>query len=358
MPSNAFNTLLAVVQDVKLWITPSSQTYAQIPRPNQSTVAVPLWSEEFFTHCLAKFHFQNFPAAITYNTVLRTLDENAQAQPRETRQSTHLRAAATKIGYEIDLGGPSVHLTGKQWKITDGGCGLKPASSFLRPIANRPLPHPTHTEKPLPDHLRAAFGLPAPDENRGICPDPAKALGQWLELALRPDTNCPPLILTGELRDEAAEAIRQLIDPASCAMLPFPVSRNEAAWMALYNRVLAFQIFGKITEFKQNLIRELSQGRFDARLRQTDHKGPVKYEQLGRPVIITAETAPEITSNQIVIEINKCHQIPQQEVLAALFTQMVRSLRDERQAPAQIPYTANEQALQFKTAAHLAPPFP
>ena len=130
-------------------------------------------------------------------------------------------------------------------------------------------------------------------------------------------------------------------------MLPFPTGRNEAGWMVLYNRVLAFQIFGKITEFKQNIIRELSQGRFDARLRQTDHKGPVKYEQLGRPVIITAETAPEITGNQIVIEINTCHQLPQQEVLAALFTQMVRSLRDERQAPEPIPYTASHEAPQL-----------
>ena len=130
-------------------------------------------------------------------------------------------------------------------------------------------------------------------------------------------------------------------------MLPFPASRNEASWMALYYRVLAFQIFGKIIEFKQNIIRELSQSRFEARLRQTDHKGPVKYEQLGRPVIITAEIAPEITSNQIVVEINNCNPLPQQEVLAALFTQMVRSLRDERQVPKQIPYPAHPQAPQL-----------
>ncbi len=344
MPSNAYNTLLAAIQEVKLWITPSSQTYAQIPGPNQSTAAVPLWSEEFFTHCLAKFNFQNFPAAITYNTVLRTLDEKAQTQPRESRQSANLRAAATKNGYKIDLGGPSVHITGKHWTIEPSDDG-----AFLRPIGNRPLPHPTNSDKPLDDHLRTAFGL-ASDENRGICPDPAKALGQWLELALRPNTDSPLLILTGELRDEAAEAIRQLIDPATCAMLPFPTSRNQAGCMALHNRVLAFQIFGEISGYKQSIIRELSQGRFDARLRQTDHKGPVKYEQLGRPIIITAEAAPEITSNQIVIEINKCYQLPQQEVLAALFTQMVRSLCDERQAPEPIPYTAHCQTPQLATA--------
>ena len=343
MPSNAYKTLLAAVREVKLFLTPSRQTYAQLPGPSQETEAVPLWSEEFFTWCIAKFHFQNFPAPITYNTVLRTLDEQAHAQPREATQPANLRTAATKQGYEIDLGGQAIQITGKEWKIGRGH------ATFLRPIANRPLPTPTQSETELPDHLRAAFGLPAPDE-KGICPDPAKALGQWLELALRPDTHCPPLILTGELRDEAAEAIRNLIDPASCAMLPFPPSRNDAAGMALNNRVLAFQIFGAITEFKRSIIMELAQGRFDARLRQSDHKGPKHYEQLGRPVIIPAEKAPEICGNQIVIEINKCNPLPQPEVLAALFTQMVRSLRDERQAPEPIPYTVRHEATQLATA--------
>ncbi len=329
MPSNAFNTLLAVAQQAKLWITPARQTYAQLPGLNQKMVAVPLWSEDFFTWCIAKFNFQNFPAPITYNTVLRTLDETAQSQPREAVESTNLRTAATKEGYEIDLGEATVHITGKQWTVkAQPTPDDNPGSRFFRPAANHPLPHPTESQKELHDYLRAAFGLPAPDQ-KGICPDPAKALGQWLELALRPDTNCPPLILTGELRDEAAEAIRQLIDPAHCAMLPFPVNRNEAGSMALYNRVLAFQVFGTITDFKRNIITELSRGLFQARLRQTDHKGPVLYQQLGRPVIIPAEHAPEICRNQITIEIRKCDPLPQQEVLAALFDQMVRSLRDE-----------------------------
>ena len=138
MPSNAYNTLLAVAQQVKLWITPARQTYAEIP-----SGVVSLWSEEFFTWCFAQFNFQNFPASITYNKVLRALDETAQSQPREAIREINLRAAATKNGYEIDLGGPFVRLTGKQWKIKDGGPGLEPGSRFLRPIANRPLPNRT-----------------------------------------------------------------------------------------------------------------------------------------------------------------------------------------------------------------------
>ena len=325
MPSTAYNTLLAVAEQVKLWITPAHQTYAELP-----SGAVPLWSEDFFTWCIAKFNFQNFPAPITYNTVLRTLDQAAQSQPRQKTQQANLRTAATKNGYEIDLGNQSIQVTGKEWKITQHP-GPAPDDNrgkctFLRPLANRPLPPPTESEKELPDYLRAAFGIkPASPREE----DSAKALSQWLELALRPDQPCPPLILTGEFRDEAAEAIRNLIDPAACAMLPFPTGRNEAGCMALYNRVLAFQIFGTITTFRRSIITELAQGRFQARLRQADHKGPVLYQPLGRPVIITADDAPEICSNQIVIEIKKCDPLPQQEVLAALFDQMVRSLRDE-----------------------------
>ena len=321
MPSNAYNTLLAAAQQVKLWITPARQTCADLP-----SGVVPLWSEEFFTWCFTQFNFQNFPAPITYNKVLRALDETAQSQSRESTQPANLRTAATKSGYEIDLGEATVHLTGKEWKISQHPDDNQRGCHFLRPISNHPLPHPTRSEKDLPQHLRTAFGLKeaTPKED-----DQAKALSQWLELALRPDTHCPPLILTGEFRDEAAEAIRQLIDPASCAMLPFPASRNQVGWMALYNRVLAFQIFGSITEFKRTIIKELAQGLFNARLQQTDHKGPKLFQQLGRPVIITAEKAPEICRNQIVIEINKCGPLPQPELLAALFNQMVRSLRDE-----------------------------
>ena len=351
MPSTAYNSLLAVAEKVKLWITPARQTFAELP-----SGAVPLWSEEFFTWCLAKFNFQNFPAPITYNRVLRALDETAQAQPREQIQEANLRTAGTKSGYEIDLGNQSIQVTGKEWKIThDGGPGLEPGNRFIRPIASHPLPTPTHSETPLPAHLRAAFGL---KQTKSPQDDPAEALAQWLELALRPDTPCPPLILTGELRDEAATAIRQLIDPASCAMLPFPMSRNEAGWMALYNRILAFQVIGTITEFKRGIIRELSQNLFNARIRQTDHKGPKRYRQLGRPVIISIETAPEISANQIHIEIQKCAPLPQQEVLAALLNQMVRSLRNEPKPQFQPTHKAPLISLPSLAAIQAGAPIP
>ena len=346
MPSNAYTTLLTVAQQVKLWITPTRQTFAELP-----SGVVPLWSEEFFTWCYAKFNFQNFPAPITYNKMLRALDETAQAQPRETIQSSNLRAAITNDGYQIDLGSSTVHLTGKQWEIQPNQESVR----FLRPATSRQLHTPTNTETDLASHLRAAFGL---EEIKSPQDDPAKALGQWLEFALRPDTNCPPLILTGEFRDQAAEALRQLIDPASCAMLPFPTSRNEAASMALHNRVLAFQILGTITEFKRTVMRELAQGLFNARVRQTDRKGPKRYQQLGRPVIIPAEKAPAICGNQIVIEIKRCHPLPPGEVLAALFNQMVRSLRGESKSSPEPTFMEGAVLLQPCTAIEADVPGP
>ena len=333
MEPKPYNTLLAIARELKFWLTPSRQTYVQLPASHLPANAVPLWSEEFFTWCFAKFNFENFPAPITYNRVLRQIDEDARAQPRETVQPSNLRSTAVKGGYHIDLGGPVIHLTGKNWTIEGGcdrgGCGLEPA--FLRPATNHPLPTPTTSNKELLNYLRDAFA---------IAEKPAAALGQWLELALRPDTQCPTLVLTGELRDEAAEAIRNLIDPSNCAMFPFPLSRNQAGWMAVYNRVLAFPLYGKISEFKRSILKSLANGSFAIRLRQSDKKLPPLTEFLSRPVILTADQAPEICHNQITIEIKKSAPLPRQEVLAALFTQMAQSLRDEKPSPARNTFEA------------------
>lgn len=334
MQPSPHNTLLAIARQAKIWLTPAHQSYAQIPNGG----AIPLWSEEFRDWILQKLNFQTDFASITYNRVLRQLHIDAQSQPTEL---AHLRAAPVKGGYHIDLGGPVIHLTGKQWNLLP----TFDASSFHRPATSHPLPQPTQSEKELHEHLRTAFGL---DQK------PAKALGQWLELALRPDTLCPPLILSGELRDQAATAIRQLIDPGCSPMFPLPASRREANWMALYHRVLAFPIYSTLTEFKKAIIQALARGA-RLRLHQSDHKGPKLEQLIHRPVILTALTAPQICGSQIEIEINKCGPLEQQEVLAALFNQMVRSIRDERTGPEELPYTTTFAAPHGATAQPVAP---
>lgn len=328
-------------RQLKLFLTPTRQTYVQLP-----VGAVPLWSEEFRDWCFAQFNFTDFLASITYNRVLRQLDEDAKAQPRETVQPSNLRSTRAKDGYYIDLSDSVIHLTGKQWTK------LQPApdqnrAAFLRPVTSHPLPHPTDSNKELRDYLRDAFAIE--EESAG-------KLGQWLELALRPDQPCPTLVLTGELRDDAAEAIRNLIDPSACAMMPFPASRSGVGWMAQYHRVLAFPLFGKPSEFKRTILRSLANGTFATRLRQSDNKLPKLHDLLSRPVILTAEQAPTISSNQITVEIKKCGPLPRQEVLAALFTQMARSLHDENVSPSRITFEAPPSpAMQFATVKADAP---
>ena len=334
MESKPYNTLLAIAGELKLWLTPSRQTYVQLPATHLPATAVPLWSEEFFTWCFAKVNFQNFPSAITYNRALRQLDQNARCQPRQTIHPSNLRSTKAKVGYYIDLGGPVIHLTGKQWTIEDG-CGLESAHpAFLRPATKHMLPTPIASNKKLTDHLRDAFS---------IAKEPASALGQWLELALRPDQPCPTLVLTGEFRDQAAEAIRNLIDPSNCAMFPFPLNRNQMGWMAVHNRVLAFPLNGKLSEFKRSLLKSLANGRFASRLRQSDKKLSPLTEFFSRPVILTAEQAPEISPNQINIEITSCTPLPGQEVLAALLTQMVQTLREEKPSPPGIAFQFSQE---------------
>ena len=333
------NTLLGIARQAKVWLTPAHQSYALIP-----TGSVPLWSEEFRDWILQKLGFETLFASVTYNRVLRQLDQEAKSARRE---ETHLRTAPVKGGYQIDLGDSAIHLTGKGWTIKpnalahDENRGI----SFHRPATSHPLPHPTHSTTSLPDHLRSAFAL---DEK------PAHQLAQWLELALRPDTLCPPLILTGPLRNEAATAIRQLIDPETCAMFPLPTSRRDANWMALYHSVLAFQTYAPLTDFKKNILQALARGA-RLRLHQADHKGPKLEHVIHRPVILTAESAPKICGNQIEIEIKKCGTLPQQEVLAALFDQMVKSIRDEKSRPEEVPYVTTCDSLQLASAAAQSP---
>ena len=128
--------------------------------------------------------------------------------------------------------------------------------------------------------------------------------------------------------------------------------------MAVYNRVLAFPLYGKISEFKRTILKSLANGSFAIRLRQADRKLPPLTEFLSRPVIITAERAPEICHNQITIEINKCAPLPRQEVLAALFTQMTRTLREEKQSPERIGFQAPQLSATQPAPTPADAPFP
>ena len=132
------------------------------------------------------------------------------------------------------------------------------------------------------------------------------------------------------------------------------VSGSMSWRMALYHSVLAFQTCDPLTEFKKNILQALARGA-RLRLHQADHKGPKLEQVVHRPVILTAESAPKICGNQIEIEIKKCGTLPQQEVLAALFDQMVKSIRDEKSRPEEVPYVTTCDSLQLASAAAQSP---
>ena len=319
------DTLLGIARQAKAWLAPTRQSFATLP----SGAAVPLWSMEFsdwfYSALKAVDPTQHLPAPVTYNRVIRQLEDDA----RPSNSAAHLRSAPTPEGYEIDLGGPVVRLTGKQWSIEPPS-----GTAFFRHERYKPIPIPTKSAKDLPTHLSEAFQLDG---------EKSKQLAQWIELALRPDTHCPPLVLTGECRDEAAEAIRELIDPVVCPVHPMPTHSSQLRWEAPYNLVLAFQLISRLTESKLGLIKSMVRGAF-VRVIHSDKKKPHLMEMFRRPVILTAEVAPAVSRRQITLEINQSKPLPRAEVFAALLDQMVVSIRNERQAPEALAYKASASA--------------
>ena len=317
MTSAPFSTLLEIAGQVPLFLTPARQPFAKLP-----TGAVPLFSLEFHDWIYATLRAAGHSphiALTTFGRLLRSLDADLRAQPHPATEPANLRVATSPSGqYNVDLGpaGTVIKITGKQWTRTND-----PNPAFLRPIASQPILEPAATSNTsLNQHLNKAFAL---DE------DSATKLNHWLQMALRPDQPCPLLILTGPFRDEAAAAIRHLIDPTACPLLPMPASQKQMGEMAFYNSVLAFSICNQITDSRCNMIRGASQGN-GFRLPQACTQRPPQTGTLRRPVILSAGKAPQICRDQVVIEINSCLHLPEPEVLAALFNELVSTLRNEK----------------------------
>ena len=326
MTSAPFSTLLEIAGQAPLFLTPARQPFAKLP-----TGAVPLFSLEFHDWLYATLRTTGLSphiALTTFGRLLRSLDADLRAQPNPAIEPANLRVATSPSGqYNVDLGpsGDVIKITGKQWTRTSDPT----PDAFLRPIASQPILEPAASNTSLNQYLGKSFTL---DE------ESATKLNHWLQMALRPDHPCPLLILTGEFRDEAAAAIRHLIDPTACPVLPMPASQKQMGEMAFYNSVLAFSIFNEITDARCNMIRGASQGN-GFRLPQACSQRPPQTGTLRRPVILSAGKAPQICRNQIVIEINSCLDLPEAEVLAALFNALVVTLRNEKPEEQWMPHS-------------------
>ncbi len=286
-----------------------------------------------------------FPSPVTSCRILRQLDEDAHNLPHCEVHPAHLRIETTPRGYFIDLrkGADPIHLTGKNWQQEPN-----PSPAFFRPETNHTLTTPTHSNRPLNTRLIQAFDIS--EEN-------ATQLAQWLQLAMRPDQPCPLLVITGASRDEATRAIRELIDPGTCAILPLPVTQNQMGEMALFNRVLAFSMDKHLSPTKRSAVRSISQGT-GVRLRQANPHRPRISETLRRPVILSAEVAPALCRNQINIEINQTNEFTASEVLAALLDELVLTLRRESNVHLELSPSSTITLNTFMAAAYADAPIP
>ena len=286
-----------------------------------------------------------FPSPVTSCRVLRQLDEDAHHLPHVAVHPAHLGIESTPRGYFIDLkkGTDPIHLTGKHWQQEPN-----PTPAFFRPETNHTLTRPSPSKKPLNTHLSQAFDITEAH---------AAQLAHWLQLAMRPDQPCPLLIITGTHRDEATRAIRELIDPGTCAILPLPVTQNQMGEMALFNRVLAFSMDKHLSPTKRAAVRSISQGT-GVRLRQANPHRPRISETLRRPVILSAEIAPALCRNQINIEINQANQFDASQVLASLLDELVLTLRRENNVPLELSPGSTIALNTFIAAAYADAPIP
>lgn len=146
----------------------------------------------------------------------------------------HIRCAATRGGYVIDLGesgnSRAVLVTPGSWRVLDD-----PGIRFIRPESLKPLPEPVNG-----GDLAELWGLVN-------VPDPARLLVlTWLLDALRPDTPFPLLELIGEqgsAKSVTQSLLRTLIDPSTIELRSAPKNSEDVfvgagcSWLLAYDNV-------------------------------------------------------------------------------------------------------------------------
>ena len=94
--------------------------------------------------------------------------------------------------------------------------------------------------------------------------------------------------------------------------------------MAQWNSMLAFDSSPFISEKRKAALSRIRRG-VPVRVREIN-KSRTLYETIHRPILIAADAPFEIESNQINIEINRCHEAPLDELLTALLNHVVQVL--------------------------------
>ena len=302
---------------VQLFLSPSGQSHAILP----SGAATPIFSEDFFTWLVALCGSQQIdvPFGVPLANLLRKLDADAHGSnrilPAPLRTS---QPDPQTLLIDLQDNFDAVELTRKGWRLTANF-----DAPFLRPTQNIPLPPPEPPDEDLTMYLTKLFEIQA---------GPAQLLSNWLAHAFMPDAQPPILVITGEARDEAASKLRMLLDPVPQPLFPFPATTSQLGQLALTNRVLAFAAYNKLTETRKAGLNRLRKG-MPVRLKETNQRRPQIFTSISRPIIIAAESAEQISSNQLTVEINRANQGDHPKLLGALLNLVAEAFEKQNQSP-------------------------
>ena len=320
---------LEYARAAQYFLSSDHQPHAELP----SGATVPLFSEEFFTWYLESLdskHIPN-PSSSQFSYVQRQLD--AEIWSNRKIQNVHLRSATVASGvFEFDLETSTldvVRLNSHGWSIYEASY-----SHFLRPAMNYALPRPEKSPDELATHLGRNFSLDA---------DTAQTLALWLTVAMLPGQPPPILVITGTKRDEAATAIRNLIDPVVHPIQEIPYNTSQLGELALTNKVLAFSIFKYISPNKMDALNKINKGML-VRLREVSKRRGKFWANIARPIIFSTGERIKLSEDQIHIEINEVKEEENRDQLfGALLTMMVKTLRqihEAAKAESEAPQTA------------------
>lgn len=285
-----------------LYLSPHGQPHAVLP----SGAATPLYSEDYFTFLYQLSEQQQTPLPDNFKLaeLLRVFDARAHSSKRTRPVPLRTSYSGPKtLLIDLQENFEAVELTRKRWQITANF-----DTNFLRPALNYALPTPEPPQYDLPEYLTQLFDINATQ---------AAHLADWLACALLPDGKPPILVITGEAADEAASKLRNLIDPVPQALMPLPANTNQLGQLALTHRVLAFAVYGQLTEKRKAALNAVLKG-MPLQVKESNHRRGKLFGSVSRPVIIASETGQQISRNQITLEINKANLGDHAQILGAL----------------------------------------
>ncbi len=270
--------------------------WAAIPAGPLTHEPLSLTSSRFREWLAHGFHHEHgiFPTPHSLRHAISLLQAHARFSARPRQE------IFTRIGWRgdplcprsvlIDLANPDreiVEIDRESWRLhsNDG-------SRFRLSPGARPLPRPQRHSAPPFERLQSVLNLNASS--------PAyRRMLSWLFAALRPTGPYPVLILTGPPcsgKSTAARILRGLLDPAAAPFDALPQTERELFFLALHNRVLAFDRVSRLSPAISTALARVSTGT------AFTHRGPHLSDPslrfpIERPVILTVPYADSAAPN-------------------------------------------------------------